>query len=135
MKKEEFVKRRGIEAYKKKIEYDRQWTLDNPDKEQENSRKHTRKGGKYYLEHLKYKATGIQGERNRIRGLHADKWRRYKKIIAPGSQIHHEWISGTDHYRGVALVETHAHQHGIIDVIQILDGEITILTEAELKAK
>ena len=33
------------------------------------------------------------------------------------------------------MVEADAHQYGIIDVIEILDGKITLLTEEEVKAK
>jgi hypothetical protein len=77
--------------------------------------------------------SGLQGARKRIRMKHGREYRPYKMIIAPESQIHHEWIDDTAEYRGVALVETKPHQYGIIDVIQILDGEITVLTEAEVK--
>ena len=38
-------------------------------------------------------------------------------------------------YRGLALVEADQHTHGFIDVIKILDGEITIFTEAELRGE
>ena len=42
-------------------------------------------------------------------------------------------IPGTADYRGAALVEPIQHQYGIIDPIVILEGEITLLTEAEIR--
>lgn len=151
MNKEEITRRRGDAAYKKMQEQWRQWYKANPEKFKERVRQWqeanpdkkrdatrrwrkanpevSRKGGKYYLKMLKYKSTGLQGERNRIRTKHGNKWREYKKIIAPGSQIHHEWIFETADFRGVALVEADQHRHGIIDVIEILDGKITLLFE------
>ena len=91
------------------------------------------KGGRYYNHHLEYNRTGLRGERNRVRDKHAALYRLFKQIIAPESQIHHEWIPGTADYRGVALVEKDKHLHGIIDPIVILDGKITLLTEAEVR--
>ena len=67
--------------------------------------------------------------------MHGNLWRKYKNIIAPESQIHHEWIPGTANYRGVALVEADQHMHGIVDVIEILEGKITLLTEDKVKEK
>jgi hypothetical protein len=82
---------------------------------------------------LEYNRTGIPGEKTRIRYKHGREWKPYKDIIAPDSQIHHEWVPETAEYRGVALVEKDAHMHGFVDVIEILDGEITLLTEEEVK--
>lgn len=42
-------------------------------------------------------------------------------------------ILDINEYDGVALVEADRYQHGIIDVIQILKGKITLLTEKEIK--
>lgn len=115
--------------------FTRNWKLRNPDKVREHTRKHQedrfRKGGKLYLKTLNYEHTGLRAERSGIRAKHRSKWRAYKKIIAPESQIHHAWQPGTAKYDGVALVEKNAHQHGIIDVIEILDGKITILLEED----
>jgi hypothetical protein len=163
MKKEEIIKRYGGNAYEKLLEQRRQWALDNPDRQRENCRnwyldnsvrqrenqrnwqltnpdkarknseEQCRKGGKRYLKTLRYRTTGLQGERNRIRALHGHKWREYKKIIAPESQLHHQWIPETANYEGVALVETDLHMRGIINVIKILKGKITLLTEKEIK--
>jgi hypothetical protein len=94
-----------------------------------------RKGGKYYDKMLEDKRTGIPGEKNKIRSKHQYKYKPYKDIIAPESQIHHEWIPDTCEYRGVALVEAEQHMHGFVDVIEILDGKITLLTEEEVKRK
>lgn len=114
-------------------EHDRAWRERNPDKVIEKGRKVSRKDGKYYDKKQKYKQTGISGERERVRMRDRNRWRPYKRIIAPESQIHHEWIPQTAEYRGVALVEANAHMHGFVDVIQILDGEITLLTEEEIR--
>lgn len=148
MKKEETIVRYGGEAYGKVLEQSRQWDLDNPERRQENLRnwalrnpekmkakehERNRREGKHYLKRLKYDHTGLQGERHKIRAKHAHKWQQYKKLIAPGSQIHHSWRPGTANYDGVALVEKDAHQHGIIDVIQILDGAIALFTEKEIR--
>lgn len=92
-----------------------------------------RKGGKHYDKHRIDNQTGIQGAKNRIRRKHAHQYEPYKAIIAQDSQLHHEWIPQTAYYRGVALVEKDQHMHGFIDVIQILDGKITLLTEEEVK--
>lgn len=90
-----------------------------------------RKGGKYYERKKEYNATGVQGERNKIRGKHGRVWRRYKRIIAPASELHHEWGIGTSEYAGLALVERNAHRYGMIKVIEILEGEITLFSEKE----
>ena len=110
----------------------RKWQIANPKKKKANEHETNRIGGKYYQWKLKYLTTGVPGERHRIRRKHAHHYKPYKKIIAPESQIHHEWIPETAEYRGVALVEAKAHQYGIIDVIEILDGKITLLTEEEI---
>lgn len=162
MKKEEFVRKYGEAVYKKKLQQKRDWFLlhheeenaktrewnekhpeeakqskqlwrsNHPDKVKKSHQERSRKGGKYYGEKREYERTGIQGERNVIRSKHGKKYRPYKKITAPGSQLHHQWVPGTADYRGVALVEADQHMHGFIDVIQILEGEITLLTEAEI---
>lgn len=110
----------------------RKWREANPDKVVAKNQEIYRKGGKYYEYMLKYLTTGISGKRHSIRAKHGYMYRLFKQIIAPNSAIHHEWIPGTAEYKGVALVEAEAHRHGIIDVIQILEGKITLLTEAEI---
>jgi hypothetical protein len=134
MKKEEFIKRRGDVAYSRRLKQQRQWKLENSEKVKVCDFVRSRKVGKYYLKRLRYEHSGLRGERNKIRANHSHKWQQYKKIIAPDSQIHHEWIPGTAKYQGVALVEKDQHQHGIIDIIQILDGEITLRIERESKS-
>lgn len=148
MKKEEFIRRYGEAVYEKKLQQSRDWNAQyreenreeandklkewraiNPDKVEADHREEHRKGGKRYKKHLIYKTIGIPGEKERIRGRHNNHYHSVKQIIAPNSQIHHEWIPETSRYRGVALVEADQHRHGFIDVIQILDGQITILTE------
>jgi len=148
MKKAECIKRYGEAAYGDKLQQVRdwrvqhpkelkagrnEWVIANPNKLKTNHQEHCRKGGKHYEHYLVYNKTGLRGERNCVRKAHRYRWHPFKQIIAPGSQIHHEWIPGTTDFRGVALVEADQHMHGYIDVIQVLDGEITLLTEAEIK--
>ena len=162
MDKEERIKKYGTEAYEKKLQQDREWhrthreeekerrqewdeqrreehnatsrewSERNPKKVKAKAREQSRKGGKYYEQKRKYFSIGIPHERELVRMRHGRRYRSYKQIIAPDSQIHHEWIPETANYTGVALVEKDQHQHGFIDVIQILEGKITVLTEAEL---
>lgn len=155
MKKEEIIERFGEAAYAKELQQNRdwralhpsyrkkyyaehrgeenakkkKWRAANPDKVKANNQEHSRKGGKYYDMRLEYNTTGLQGERHKIRKKHGKQYRPFKRIIAPESQIHHEWIPDTAEYTGVALVETKPHRYGIIDVIQILEGKISLLTE------
>jgi hypothetical protein len=152
MNKEEFIRRRGKSAYMRMLELNREnrkgkpeegspersrtWREEHPAKVIENNRKNSkeicRKGGKYYEKYQKYKTTGISGKKNRVRSAHGKQYLKYKNIIAPGSQIHHEWIPGTAKYTGVALVEADQHMYGFIKVIEVLDGKITRFTEKEI---
>ena len=147
MKKEEYIKRYGEAAYEKMQHQSREWDAQHPkehnarskkwceanqDKAKANNHEVSRKGGKYYEKSLIYQRTGLQGERRVIRNKHAKLYRAIKQAT-PNCVLHHEWISGTANYRGVASVETEAHQNGIIKVIKILQGEITIFTEKEIK--
>lgn len=105
----------------------------HPEKVKALEREQNRKGGKYYERAKAHRLVGLPHARVLIRGMHRRIWTQYKQIIAPDSELHHEWIPETADYRGVALVEAKPHQYGIIDVIQILEGEITLLTEAEIR--
>lgn len=121
-------------THRKEIrESDRLRCLDNPDRVKANSQEISRKDGKYYERHRKYFSTGIPHEKELVRGNHGCLYRPYKQIIAPDSQIHHEWLPDSANFRGVALVEKNQHMHGFVEVIQILEGEITLLTEEEIK--
>lgn len=133
MKKKKRIEKYGEAAYEKLLEQKRQWKEANPEMVEKANHKRCRKGGRFYEKHLKYQHTGLQGERNAIRRKHAKNWQSYKKIIAPDSQIYHEWIPGTADFRGVALVESDRHRYGFIDVIKILDGKITVFTEKEIR--
>lgn len=133
MNKEERIKRYGKEADEKMEQQARDWHANNPEKVVACNREISHKGGKWYEQHLKYNTSGIQGERHVIRKKHGHRYHPYKKIIAPESQIHHEWTRETANYTGVALVEKDQHMHGFIDVIQILEGEITLLSEEEIR--
>ena len=140
MKTIEFIEKYGIEAYGRKLERWRAWRADNPKKTKARDASHNaelyHKSGKYYEQQTKYKKTGIPGEKAVIRGMHGRIYRIFKRIIDPFglTQIHHEYLNdGTANFRGVALVEKEEHQHGIIDVIHILDGKITLFTEKEIK--
>ena len=112
-----------------------QWSARNPDKEQIRRHERNRKGGRFYDQKRKYTTTGLQGEKQRVRWRHGKRYAPYKKIIDPEglTQLHHQWYPETANYRGVALVETDQHMHGFIDVIQILEGEITLFREVEIR--
>ena len=163
MKKEEVIKRGGKEAWENHLVRSRawkrahredlqissqvynqthveqrkasnkKWQEEHPEKMAARSHAVHRKGGEFYEKELTYARTGLQGKRNIIRMGHRRAYRPYKKLIAPGSQLHHQWVVESSKYTGVALVEANRHQHGIIDVIPILDGEITLLTEKEIR--
>ena len=151
MKKEDYLRRRGgggEAAYEKMLQQsrdwmakhpeekkanDKEWCENNPDKVVAHNRERCRKGGRHYENNLKREHRGLRGERNRVRRKHARFYQPYKQIIAPTSQLHHEWIPGTADYRGAALVEPIQHQYGIINPIVILEGEITLLIEAEIR--
>ena len=148
MKKEERIRRYGKAAWEKHNQQSREWNeknpekvrtsvrlyaLRNPEKVKAKNREKGRKGGKYYEKAKEYDRTGLRRERNLVRGKHGQRYRPYKKIMAPKSQIHHEWLPETANYRGVALVEKDAHMYGFVDVIQILEGKITLLTEEEIR--
>ena len=145
MKKKEYIRKYGEAAYEKMqqqkrdwcsthpealAEHGRVWRETNPEEAKAWSYKHSRKGGKYYEQDRKRGMNGIPHEKRLVRGKHNRYWTPFKRIIAPESQIHHEWVLGTADYQGVALVEADQHMHGFIDVIQILEGEITLLAEA-----
>ena len=150
MNKAEYIKKYGEVAYDKilqrsrnfhtqyheqSLKQKRDWRAANPEKAKAVNREISRKGGKYYESALKYRTMGIPGEKNAIRCKHRAYYIAYKKIIDPEglTQIHHQWLPGTADYTGVALVEANQHLLGYIDVIQILEGKITILTEKEIR--
>jgi hypothetical protein len=114
---------------KEHCERSRKWWKANPVKVRAYHKATNSKAGKFYKKTQLLKSTGIQGERHKIRVRHAHRWRKYKNIIAPESQIHHMWRDGTSEYYGVALVEKDQHMHGIINVILILEGEIAFNRE------
>ena len=122
MKKAEHIEKYGEEAYQKWLEQVKAAV-----------RKYKQKRSKGYRKAITYQMNGLPHTKRLIRLIHAQRWRKFKCIIAPQSQIHHEWIPETANYRGVALVETDQYMHGFIDVIRILEGEITLLTEAEIR--
>jgi hypothetical protein len=148
MKKEEVIAKYGEAAWQRHLAQrraykeehleqenarDKKYCEENREKRRADHQEECRKGGKRYEKKLKHQRTGIPGAKTRIRCKHAREYRPYKDIIAPASQIHHEWIPDTSEYRGIALVETDQHMHGFVDVIEILKGEITLLTEEEVK--
>lgn len=137
MKKKDFIKKYGKKAYLKQQEQTKDWQSANPSRLQAASKrqnlKRQRKDGEDYEKAIIYQMNGIPHAKGLIRRKHGYQWWQFKQIIAPESQIHHQWLLGTADYRGVALVEADSHMHGFIDVIQILEGEITLLTEAEIR--
>ena len=136
--KRAFIQKYGEKEYQKYLERNneacRKWREVNHEQVEMNGKEQNCKGGKYYEKTKEYNRTGLRRERNIIRGKHQRKWKLYKDFIAPDSQLHHQWLPETADYRGVALVEANQHMRGIIDVIQILEGEITLFTEAEVSA-
>ena len=133
MKKEEFIRRYGEAAYEKMLQQTREWRRAYPEEVITQGRKRCRKGGKYYERHRKHESSGLRHRRNLVRNNHRWHYGPYKQIIAPDSQLHHQWVPETADYTGVALVETDQHMHGFVDVIQILEGEITLLTEVKIQ--
>lgn len=150
MKRKERIAKYGEDAYakvlvqerkrywenrEKVLDSRREWRDEYPEESSKGSRNQSRKGGKYYAHAQVYESTGLRAERRRIRGGHARKWRQFKNLIAPESQVHHEWIPDTSNYNGVALVEKNQHMHGYIDVIKVLEGKITLLSEKEIRGR
>ena len=135
MQKKEIIKRRGKNEYERRLAKAREWNESHRVKVGELSREQNCKGGKRYEKKLVYERTGLRRKRNGIREKHGRRYRQYKKIIAPDSQLHHDWLAGTAEYNGVALVEADAHRHGFIDVIQILEGQITLFTERAIRER
>ena len=146
MKKEDFIRRYGEAAYEKLREQIRSWKAANlekarasvrtwqtanPDKVLAASHEQSRKGGKYYDRMLVWHRTDLQSERKVIRNKHEKLYHSHKRTVVPSilTQIHHEWILGTANYRGVALVNAEAHRHGVIEVVEVLEGEITLFAE------
>jgi len=135
MNKEERINRYGAAAYEKLLEQNSAWKAANPDKVKAHNQEHGRKGGKHYERTLKYNSTGLPHERYLVRLKHWGEYHLYQHAVGPQghTQIHHEWIPGTADFRGIALVDAGAHRHGIIKVIEVLEGEITLFTEKEIK--
>jgi hypothetical protein len=149
--KDDFISGHREEEYKKRLAQMRAYHKAHKEEEKARAKKYkeehldeirandqesSRKGGKRYEKMLAYCRTGIPGDKKKIRRKHARQYKSYKDIIAPDSQLHHNWQNNrTAGYTGIALVEANAHRHGIIDVIQILDGEITLFTEEELRRR
>ena len=162
MNKEERVKRYGAAAYERRSQQSRdwekthreehnasnlkwvmanptkaklsnqKWCAANPDKVKARDQEYRRKGGKYFESTLKYNTTELRRERNSIRERHRREYCHIKGAT-PNSVLHHEWIPGTSKYRGVVLVDKELHQRGIIKVIKLLEGEVTLFLEKEVK--
>lgn len=119
MKKDGFIERWGIEAYEKRLKQSHEWRLANPERVKKHCGEQYRKGGKYYLKHLIYERTGIRGMRKRVRNKQQKRWRKYKDIIAQGSQLYYLWVADTVECKCVALVETDQYQYPFKDAIHI----------------
>jgi len=142
-KKAEIIEKYGEDAYKRQLAqqaaYNTTWRAANPGLVTAGNAKSNpelcHKGGKYYEKKRIYQITGIQHLKELVRGRHQRLYKNFKRIVDPLglTQIHHEYLNdGTANYQGVALVEKNQHLHGIIDVIQILEGKITLFTEKEI---
>lgn len=132
MEKKSTLKRVGGKKYDRMLKMSREWHHKHPDRAKAFNDELNRKGGKYYEKGRLAQSTGIQGERNKVRRRDGNRFRKHKRFFAQESQIHHQWIPGTAEHTGIALVEKDKHMHGIIDVIFILAGEITLSTEERL---
>jgi hypothetical protein len=128
-KQKEYDRKRYITQKEDRDAKNKIWARLHPEAYALYHRQWQRKGGSHYLQTRIYERTGLRCERNRIRRRHGFQYRKYKRFFAKDSELHHQWIPKTAKYRGVALAEKDAHQHGVIDVIQILEGEITLFTE------
>lgn len=134
MKKAEFIKRYGEAAHEKRKTQTREWLKRNPVKARAGVRRWQIKNPKYGIAATaRYTQIGIPRERVLVRGKGRHKWNPYKRIIAPDSQLHHQWVPGTSDYDGLALVEADRHMFGFIDVIEILECKITLFTEKEIR--
>ena len=147
--KDNFISAHGKDAYEKILAQNRAYYKTHKEQVTANHKKYykehleevtavkreqCRKGGRHYAKALACSQIGIPGEKRRIRVKHTQQYKPYKDIIASDSQLHHNWCNnGTADYTGLALVEKDQHRHGIIDVIKILEGEISVFTEEELR--
>ena len=110
----------------KKNQADQLWRENNPEKIDQYA-KESRKDGKYYAKRLMYEKTGLQKEKRKIRHNHSRKWQKYKGNWLTETEIHHEWIHETADYNGIAIVDKSEHRHNIINPIEILEGNITLM--------
>lgn len=137
MKKEEYVRRYGVESYERYRKNIRIWLKKHASQVQEiqkiSSAERNRKNGKYYAKKRQFETTGIQRVKRLVRAKHQKRWNKYKQIIAPNSELHHEWIPNSGRYRGVALVDKEKHRHGVINPIQIIEGKIMLFSEPEIR--
>ena len=130
--KEERIALYGEEKYKEYLGQSQEWRRSHPENVKARNAEYSRKGGKFYHKKVEDDKKELRRKRNIIRACDRKRYRKFKNIIAPESQIHHEWLPESPSYGGMALVEADQHAHGFIDVIQILEGEISIFTEAGL---
>ena len=133
--KDNFIAKYGEIRYQQKLVLSGKWRERNIAKIKAEREGRYRKGGKNYASIVAYFSNGLPRDRKNVRSKHQKLWRPYKQIIAPDSQIHHQWRRGTSEYDGLALVEKDQHQHGFIDVIKILEGKITLLTEKAIRER
>ena len=134
-RKEEYIARHGEDAWErhlgkkrtwKKAHPEQRWDIKYPEKAKALQRESCRKGGKHYEKRRERDKKGLRHERILIRNRHRKEFHEIKDTLAVEVELHHEWIGDTTEYRGMAFVEKVAHRNGIIDVILLLDGEITI---------
>jgi len=112
------------------------WCDANPGVRKLHHEEANRKGGKHYVETLRKQQEGLRGKRSLKRVKDAKKYKPLKNLVDPDgnlTQVHHQWLPGSAECRGVAIVEKDRHIHGYIDVIRIVEGEITLFTEEEIR--
>jgi hypothetical protein len=119
MKKEEFIKRWGVEAYERRMKQSRDWRDAHPEnyekwrKQIADWRYFNFKKVREYAQKTKHKYR----VRNVIRAKHSKIYQKYRHIIAQGTRLCYLWIPKTDEYKCIALVETDQLQYPFKDVI------------------
>jgi hypothetical protein len=133
--KDDYIAQYGEEKYQQKLICAGKWRERNRDKIEAERAGRYRKGGKHYADIVAYFSKGLPRERKNVRSKHQSRWRPYKLIVAPESVLHHQWRRDSAGYDCVALVEKKQHQYGIIEVIKVLEGRVTLFTEKAIRER
>lgn len=118
-KRGEFIKRWGIEVYKKLVEEASGWSLANPEKVKDYQREYGKKGDNFYCKKLICDYEGLSRTRGRIFHKYGSLWKKYKSFVALRTRLHYEWIPDIDECKCIALVERDQTQYSFKDIINI----------------